>query len=97
MNKLLVGVALAGLTMSGGLGWAADKTIKLSVPGMNCASCPYIVKSAISEVTGVKKVEARLQDTSATVTFDDAVTSTKAITQATANIGYPSKLMDEAG
>ncbi len=72
---------------------AAEKMIRLSVPGMTCASCPYIVKAAISEVDGIKSVEATMKDRSATVVFDDAVTSLDEITQATANVGYPSSLI----
>lgn len=71
---------------------AAEKTIKLSVPGMTCASCPYIVKGSIDKLDGVKSVEATMEDRSATVTFDDAVTSLDEITSATADVGYPSSL-----
>lgn len=96
MSKLLSTMALTGFLLSAGAAIAAEKTIKLSVPDMNCASCPYLVKSAISQVTGVKAVEARLDDTSATVTFDDAVTTVDAITEATGNIGYPSTVIDQS-
>ena len=73
---------------------AAEKTVKLSVPGMTCASCPYMVKQAISAVDGIKAVEATMEDRSATVTFEDTLTSVEAIQQATANIGYPSTLYE---
>lgn len=73
---------------------AAEQTIKLSVPGMYCESCPYIVKKAISGIKGVKLVEATLEDRTATVTYDDAVASIKAITQATIDAGYESSVID---
>lgn len=90
MKKTLI-IALFGATMLGSsVSMAAEQTVKLSVPGMTCASCPYIVKDAVSMVDGVKTVEATMTDRSATVTFDDAVTSVKKIQQATAEVGYPS-------
>lgn len=73
---------------------AADKTIKLSVPGMTCASCPYIVEGAINMIDGIKSVETSLDDRSATVTYDDAITDVAEITEATNQAGYPSTLLD---
>ncbi len=74
------------------LAMAGDQTIKLSVPTMSCASCPYMIKKAVSAVKGVKEVSATMKDRSATVTFDDEVTSVEEIQKATAGIGYKSTL-----
>ncbi|MGB7184534.1 MAG: cation transporter, partial [Burkholderiaceae bacterium] len=76
---------------------AANATVKLSVPGMNCASCPYMVKKAISAVDGVLSVSATLDDRSATVAFDDARTNGDQIRAATASIGYPSTVVPSTG
>lgn len=70
--------------------WAALKTVTLSVPGMDCAACPIVVKKALSKVAGVQKVEVRFEKREAVVTFDDARASAGALTRATANAGYPS-------
>jgi len=70
-----------------------EQTIKLSVPAMSCASCPYIVEGAVSQLDGVSSVEATMDDRSATVVFDDAVTSTDAILKATYNVGYESSIV----
>jgi len=72
---------------------AAEQTVKLSVPGMNCASCPYMIKQAISMVEGIKSVEATMDDRSATVVFDDALTTVKKIQEATSAIGYDSTVI----
>jgi mercuric ion binding protein len=48
------------------------------------------VKSALTKVQGVSKVEVSLERKQAVVTFDDAKTSIAALTLATANAGYPS-------
>jgi len=73
--------------------FAAEKTIKLSVPGMTCASCPYIVKGSIDMLDGIKSVEATMEDLSATVTFDDEVTNVEEIRAATNDVGYPSTVI----
>ncbi|MBL4785460.1 MAG: cation transporter [Cohaesibacteraceae bacterium] len=77
-------------------GHAAEQTIRLSIPGMNCASCPYMVEWAIKEVDGVKRVDATLEDTSAIVVFEDSIASIEAIVKATADIGYVSTLVTGA-
>ena len=94
MKKLLTTALFVTAIFVSPLSLAAEKTIKLSVPGMTCASCPYIVKAAISEVAGILAVEAMMEDRSATVTYDDAIASLDNITQATANVGYPSSLFN---
>ena len=69
--------------------FAGERTVTLSVPGMYCASCPYIVQSAIGEVAGVQWVEADLETRTATVSFDDETTTIEAIVAASTNAGYP--------
>lgn len=96
MTKLFAAMIFAAAVMSSTTVLAAEQTIKLSVPGMTCASCPFIIKKAISEIKGVKLVEATLEDRTATVTFDDTVVSIKAITQATMNVGYESSVIGSA-
>lgn len=93
MKQLFAAMIIAATAMPSTMVLAAEQTVKLSVPGMTCASCPYIVKQAISAIKGVKSVEATLEDRSATVTFEDTVASIDAITQATKNAGYESSVI----
>ena len=95
MKNLITALCIAAPLLASPLALAAEKTIKLSVPGMTCASCPYIVKESISMVDGIKTVEATMDDRSATVTYDDTITSIAEITEATANVGYPSSLIEK--
>lgn len=94
MKKLFAAMIFAASAMSSTTVLAAEQTIKLSVPSMTCASCPYIVKQAISAIKGVLIVEATLEDLSATVTFEDTVASIEAITQATRDVGYESSVIN---
>ena len=90
MNKL-IGTIILTLTASTPA-WAAPQTVTLSVPDMTCAACPITVKKALSRVEGVNEVDVSFEKLEATVTFDDARATVQALTQATANAGYPSDL-----
>ena len=92
MKKLLAGLMLAMLAVPA---VAAMKTVTLSVPGMNCATCPITVKKALGKVEGVTRTEVNLENRAAVVTFDDARTSLEALTRATGDAGYPSTLVEE--
>lgn len=70
--------------------WAATQSVTLSVPGMNCATCPITVKKALSKVSGVNKVEVSLDRREAKITFDDLKTGIEALTRATRDAGFPS-------
>lgn len=69
---------------------AAEQSLRLSVPGMYCASCPFIVEAAISKVDGVVSVKANADTKEALVVYDDAVANVDDITFATASAGYES-------
>lgn len=72
--------------------YAANQTLTLSVPGMNCSVCPITVKKALLKVQGVKRVEASLQHKQAEVDFDDALTNVQALLEAAEDAGYPATL-----
>ena len=93
--KKVVTIAFAGLILLSELAVAEDQTIKLSVPNMSCASCPYIVEGSINKLDGIKSVDATMKDRTATVVFDDAVTTAESIMEATANVGYQATLITE--
>ncbi len=93
LKSLALGLALA---LAPAAAFAAEQTVTLSVPGMTCASCPFIVESAISGVNGVQAVETSLEARTATVTFDNAVTTVDAITSATLSAGYESSSVNES-
>ena len=78
-------IALIGLPVL-----AAPMTVTLAVPGMNCAACPITVKTAITKVAGVSRVEVDYDKRQAIVTFDDTKSTMEALTRATADAGYPS-------
>ncbi len=74
--------------------FADERTVSLSVPGMFCASCPFVVQAAIGEVEGVLSVTTDAEQRTALVVFDDAITDVDAIRAASANAGYEAIVND---
>ena len=89
LRKLLLAITFTALTAPV---WAAQRTVTLSVPTMDCPVCPITVKRALTKVPGVSQAEVDFDRRQATVTFDDARTSVDALTRATRDAGYPSTL-----
>jgi mercuric ion binding protein len=91
MNRILSALGLGAVVLSAGGAVAGEKTVTLSVPGMYCASCPYIVKQSLAKVDGVGQVSASFETKTATVTYDDQKTNLTALIAATTQAGYPSR------
>ncbi len=72
---------------------AGERTVTLEVDGMTCVSCPYFVKQILTRIDGVGEVKVSLRAKSAVVTFDDEKTGVEALTEATANVGFPSRVV----
>ncbi len=91
-SSKLAALAALPIAMLLGVAHAAGKTVTLSVPGMYCEICPVTVSKALKKVNGVQNVKASYETKEAVVTFDDAMTSVRALEKATASAGYPSTL-----
>ena len=96
MKHALAALVLGGFVLGAGAAFAAEKTVTLSVPGMYCASCPYIVKQSLAKVGGVGQIKTSLETKTATVTYDDQKTNVAALTAATTDAGYPSHPIEAA-
>jgi mercuric ion binding protein len=93
MKKL---VALAMVAASASPLWATTQSVTLSVPDMNCATCPITVKKALTKVSGVSKIDVNLDRREAKVTFDDTKANVEVLTRATRNAGYPATVLGDA-
>ena len=91
MKRFAIATIIALLTASASI--AQVRSVSLSVPGMYCASCPFIVQAAIGAVEGVQSVTADADARTALVLYDDAVASIEAITAASANAGYAASVI----
>jgi len=94
--KTPIGAGLILLLLASSAAIAAPRSVTLAVEGMTCVSCPYQVRAALKKVDGVSKIEVSFADKRAIVTFDDARTDVSALTRATANAGFPSRLQPDA-
>lgn len=93
MKRSLVALSTLLITLPA---WAAERTVTLDVPGMNCGMCPITVKKALKQVPGVKTAKADLDTKQAVVTYDDARTTPEQLIKAATDAGYPATLK-EAG
>lgn len=89
-KNLLTISSLIGAIAFSSAAFAANETVTLDVPGMNCITCPITVKTALMKVAGVQKVNADFEKREAVVAFDDSKTSVEKLTRATTDAGYPS-------
>ena len=92
MMRILAVTVLAMIALSGAVASAAERTVTLAVDNMYCDSCPYIVKQSLAKVPGVEKVVVSFERKTATVTYDDQKTAPDALTSATTQAGYPSRV-----
>ena len=97
MSRILSALGLFLALLASAAATAAERTVTLAVDGMTCASCPYIVRSVLEEVPGVARAEVSYAERMAVVTFDDARTTVAVLTQATAGVGFPSRVIGRGG
>jgi periplasmic mercuric ion binding protein len=93
MTRILAPMSVAAMVLAGAVASAADRTVILAVDNMYCDACPYIVKESLTKVPGVKNVAVSFEQKSATVTYDDEKTTLDALTSATTEAGYPSRVI----
>jgi periplasmic mercuric ion binding protein len=94
--KKLIGsfVATAWIACTGGAALAAPQQVTLTVPTMDCATCPVTIKAALMKVPGVSRAVVSYERRNAKVTFENARTDVAALTKATDQAGYPSFVAD---
>ena len=91
LSRMFAILAFLPVLLGGSLpALSAERTVTLSVD-MWCPSCPYIIKRTLVQVPGVLDVKVSFDDQVAIVRFDDGRTSVAELTQATANVGFPSE------
>jgi mercuric ion binding protein len=84
-----VALSLAALSAT-----AATREVTLTIPTMDCATCPLTIRVALMKVPGVTRAVVSYRHRNAKVTFDDAKVDVAALTHATDAAGYPSFLAD---
>ena len=91
--RVLISAIILLLT-SAGYTAAEERSVTLKVDGLTCPTCPYIVKQTLARVPGVSDVTVSFRKKIAVVTFDDSKTNASELTAATANLGFPSRVIE---
>jgi mercuric ion binding protein len=95
--KYLLATVFTGLLFTT-TAFAAEQQTKIEVSGLTCPSCPYIAADAISSIDSVQIVNGSYDATAQTaifvVSYDDAVTTPKAIADASGEYGYPGVVLE---
>ncbi len=95
MKRILAALGLAAFLGLYAPAQAAERTVILELGNLFCPSCPYIVHQTLADVPGVRFVEVSYETKTAVVTFEDTETDVAALTDATARIGFPSRLLPQ--
>jgi len=67
------------------------RSVTYKLPSIHCRHCVHTINMEISEIEGVRSVEADLDTLSATISFEAPATEEKII-EALKAIGYPPEL-----
>jgi len=76
MKKILV--IMVAVMMSASL-FAEKKTVKLYIPGMECAGCQAKVENVLNHEKGVKQLTTTLEKRIVEVVYDDAKTTVETL------------------
>jgi periplasmic mercuric ion binding protein len=95
MNRISRTAITVAALLTSAAAYAADRTVTLALGKMTCASCSYIVKQALTRLSGVKRADVSFEENTATVTFDDTVANVASLTKATGDAGFPSRRVDK--
>ena len=90
--KLTRTLALLALVAAAPLALAKQQTVSLTVPTMDCATCPITIKTALTKVPGVEKVKVSYEKREAVIVYDDAKATVADLKKATEDVGYPAML-----
>ncbi len=96
MRQVVISIVMLALSGAWSLAQAAEQTQTFAVAKMTCPVCPVTVRKAIEKVDGVTSVNVNLEAKTATVRFDDEVTTTDEVAGASTNAGYPARLIDNS-
>ncbi|NOX89119.1 MAG: hypothetical protein GXO77_08835 [Calditrichaeota bacterium] len=71
------------------------RNIVLSIQGMTCPSCPLTIQKSLKALDGVLQANVVFEEERAYVKYDPKKVTIEQMTNATANVGYPSTVVKE--
>ena len=93
MKQILIGAFVLTTMALAGNAKAEEQTVKLKLENFSCPSCAFIVQSTLADLPGVANCKVSYREKTASVTYDDTKTDVAAFTTATAELGFPSHLV----
>ncbi|MEJ2313874.1 MAG: cation transporter [Nitrospirota bacterium] len=85
----------AGLLAAAPAALAAEKTVVLSVPDMECGAREIQANTALRGLEGVKDLKLDTDEKTATVTYDDGAVDVEAMKKALEEFGMPASVAGE--
>ena len=94
MSPLICAALAAAALLIASPSLAGERTVKLAVENVSCATCAPIIKRTLARIPGVNRVTvAELAGAAtATVRFDDGRVTAEALTAAVTNAGFPARV-----
>lgn len=72
-----------------------SKRIHLSLSGMHCTSCAFIIEKSLKKLNGVKEAHVNFTAEKALVTYDESLATTESLIEAIKKAGYSAIVFDE--
>jgi copper chaperone CopZ len=85
MKNLGIIIILIGFSQ---IALAETKNACFNVEGMTCATCTVTTKAAVKKLNGIKDIQVSLDEKSAVIKYDDALTSSDEIKKKIDSVGY---------
>lgn len=85
MKNLGIFIMLIGFSQ---ITLAETKNACFNVEGMTCVTCTVTTKAAVKKLNGIKDIQVSLDEKSAVIKYDDALTSSDEIKKKIDSVGY---------
>jgi len=93
-QSLIAAIALATVAFAHAAN-AEEQSVTLKLDNFYCASCAFIVQRTLAGIPGVADCAVSYGQKTASVTYDDAKTDIATLTGATAELGFPSRVVQQ--
>lgn len=88
MDKFRILIVFALIVLTNVFSLAAEKTVEISLPTIQCGSCIRTIEKALDKLDGIKNIDIDVENKKATVTYDDLKTDLSKIEDGISGAGY---------
>ena len=87
-NIINLKLAILFIFLANGFVQAAEKTVEISLPTIQCGSCIRTIDKALDKIGGVVNTDIDVENKKALITYDDTKTDVAKIEDAISSAGY---------